>query len=272
MNWKCIVLVLSAIHCAACTTPHKKSASVQSHISTLPVRKDTSQHLFLLALQPNQAFTTDAEREALWSALRGEHFETKPLLGRLEQIPMNYRVEYVFNHTTPRNEEAKFHTFKSWLKDMPKRTLKRLESAKTLLLVKGTLPRLAEAQELRLTLAALVFLAERYEGIVFDLLNRKAYDAPSLRWRLENETGLIDQVKFRTASVNQRRGLRTVGLPKYGWPDIFLATTRTREGLDTLRAIVDIFLRSPKDIERSRFKSCGDEVFDYGCVELIPAR
>ena len=79
---------------------------------------------------------------------------------------MDYRIEYVFNHASPSSNETELHRIRPWAKRMSAADQERLNRAQTILLVKGDLKRLPNAQETRLTLAALVFLAERYDGVV----------------------------------------------------------------------------------------------------------
>ena len=101
---------------------------------------------------------------------------------------MDYRIEYVFNHTTPNAQNAELHLIKPWLKRLRQFDRARVSQAKTVLLVKGDLFRLPTSQEVRLTLAGLLFLAETYNGVVVDLLSRKALGTSDLRTLLEAPT------------------------------------------------------------------------------------
>ena len=169
-----------------CASLNPKSSAHLSPVTdrpTTPVVKasNTSHQLYMLALNPADAFTTADERDQLWAALRGDDPGLVDLLGPIESIPMDYRIEYVFNHTTLDSPEAEFEQLKPWMKRLPQDAKERVYTAQTLLLVKGALDRLPNAQETRLTLAALVFLAEKYTGVIFDLLNRQALTAAQRR-------------------------------------------------------------------------------------------
>lgn len=231
--------------------------------------KDTSHQLYMLALSPANAFTTKDERNALWAALRGDDPTVVKLLGPIESIPMDYRIEYVFNHTTPDSPEAELEQLTPWMKRLPKDAQARVRTAQTLLLVKGTLDRLPNAQETRLTLAALVFLAERYNGVVFDLLNRQALTAAEIRTRLSASQGLAPQVRLIGALVDGHKGIRSVGLPKYGLFDVFLASADPRQDSTQLGMVIDILLNGEPLPSAVDLKPCKSTRLDYGCYRVF---
>ena len=231
--------------------------------------KDTSQQLYMLALSPANAFTTQDERNALWAALRGDDPTVVKLLGPIDSIPMDYRIEYVFNHTTPDSPEAELEQLTPWMKRLPKDAKARVRTAQTLLLVKGTLDRLPNAQETRLTLAGLVFLAERYNGVVFDLLNRQALTAAEIRTRLSSSQGLAPQVRLIGALVDGHKGIRSVGLPKYGLFDVFLASADPREDSAQLGMVIDTLLKGDPLPSTVDLKPCKSTRLDYGCYRVL---
>ncbi len=231
--------------------------------------RDTSHQLYMLALSPANAFTTQDERNALWAALRGDDPRVVNLLGPIESIPMDYRIEYVFNHTTPDSPEAELEQLKPWMKRLPKDAKARVKTAQTLLLVKGTLDRLPNAQETRLTLAALVFLAEQYNGVVFDLLNRQALTAAEIRTRLSATQGLAPQVRLIGALVDGQKGIRSVGLPKYGLFDVFLASADPRQDSTQLGMVIDALLKGDPLPQTVRLNPCKSTRLDYGCYRVL---
>jgi hypothetical protein len=229
---------------------------------------NVSNHLYMLALGPKGAFSTQSQREALWRALRGEDPRYVNLLGSVDRIPMDYRIEYVFNHTTPGSPDAELDRVQPWLKRLDEADRKRVGNAQTILLVKGSLERLPNAQETRLTLSALAFLSETYNGVVFDLLNRQAISARDIRRKLTDPNGLPPQVRLIGAAVDGQRGIRSVGLPKYGLFDVFLASSRTRQGAKRLGAVVDALLEGKPMPPTIQLKPCGSTKLDYGCYQV----
>jgi hypothetical protein len=228
-----------------------------------------SNHLYMLALAPTDAFQTKAEREALWRALRGEAPRYLNLLGPVDDIPMDYRIEYVFNHTTPDSPDAEMENVRPWLKRLSQGDRDRVAKAQTVLLVKGSLQRLRNSQETRLTLAALTFLAETYDGVVFDLLNRQALSAQDLRQKLTDPDGLAPQVRFIGASVDGKRGVRSVGLPKYGLFDVFLASAQPRKAARDLAVVVDALLKGKLLPMSLKLENCVSTKLDYGCYQVL---
>ena len=252
-------------HSLSCA-PYDQRASCSKKEAGL-VATTVSRHLYMLALKPKNAFSTSAERDALWKALQGDDPSIRALLGPIEAIPMDYRIEYVFNHATPSSTEAEMPRVQPWAKRLSAVDQVRLAHAQTILLVKGDLVRLPNAQETRLTLAALVFLAERYDGVVFDLLNREALGATALRQRLIKSGTLPPQIRLIGARVDTRPGIRTVGLPKYGLPDLFLASRQPRQHAKRLSEIVDALLESRGLPNGVSLKPCVGTKLDYGCYE-----
>ena len=53
----------------------------------------------------------------------------------------------------------------------------KVQNAKTLVLIQGALRPLKNDMQVRFALATLLFLCERYNGVAFDLLTRKALSA-----------------------------------------------------------------------------------------------
>lgn len=247
-------------------------ASVSERVDPSPqasiVQSDESQHLYLLALQPKNAFKTAEERAELWSALRGDNPSIRPLLGPIEQIPLHYRVEYIFNHGDPANPETEYRRLMSWTKRLTPAAAAKAESAKTLLLVKGTLKRLPQSQDVRLTLAALVFIAEKYDGVILDLLNRRAHTSIDLRKVLLATPSLGIQVRIIGARQGDRRGIRSVGLPKYGYPDLFLATVRPKQDALFLASVVDGLLKVSPMPDGIAMRPCRASDYDFGCYEI----
>ena len=114
-----------------------------------------------------------------------------------------------------------------------------------------------------------VHLAETYDGVILDLLNREALSAQTLRTRLETETALPPQIRIIGGRVDRRAGIRTVGLPKYGFPDLFYQTNHPRRDVTKLSAVVDALLTSTALPAHVRLKQCRTTTFDYGCYELF---
>lgn len=230
---------------------------------------NVSNHLYMLALAPKNAFRTKGEREALWRALRGEELRYVNLLGRVDDIPMDYRIEYVFNHTTPDSSDAEMENVRPWLKRLSQGDRARVANAQTILLLKGSLQRLRKGQETRLTLAALTFLAETYDGVVFDLLNRQALSAQDLRQKLTDPAGLAPQVRLIGALVDGKSGVRSVGLPKYGLFDVFLAASRPRKAAQDLAVVVDALLQGKRLPISLKLEPCASTKLDYGCYKVL---
>ncbi|MGB0646155.1 MAG: hypothetical protein ACPGQS_03210 [Bradymonadia bacterium] len=231
-------------------------------------RTDRSHHLYVLLLKSQNAFSTDAERERLWAALRGEDARYVELLGNLNDVPMDYRIEYVFNHTTPNAKNAEMHLIKPWLKRLSRTERSRASQAKTVLLVKGNLFRLPNSQDVRLTLAGLLFLAETYDGIIVDLLSRKAMAATELRTLLEAPGRLASQIRFVGGRVDGQLGVRTAGLPKYGFPDVFLPTETPTTAVKRLGLVVDALMTGealPSGVSPRR---CKKSRLDFGCYRI----
>lgn len=244
------------------------SQQVDHSPQTFILQRDESQHLYLIALQPQGAFKTAEERAELWSALRGDNPDIRPLLGPIEQIPLDYRVEYVFNHGDPANPETEYRRLLAWTKRLTPAAVAKAKSAKTLLLVKGTLKRLPQAQDVRLTMAALVFIAEKYDGVILDLLNRRAHTPSELREALLANDRLETQVRIIGAREGDQRGIRSVGLPKYGYPDLFLATVSPREDAIFLASVVDGLLKISPMPGGIALRPCRTTDYDFGCYEI----
>ncbi len=281
------VLVVCSLLCIACGgAPDLRASNLKGQSCTQDdqqtscaktgselVATNMSRHLYLLALAPANAFSSSGERDALWKALQGDEPTIRGLLGPIEAIPMDYRIEYIFNHASPSSKEAELHRIRPWAKRISSADQARLKRAQTILLVKGDLQRLPNAQETRLTLAALVFLAERYDGVVFDLLNREALGAKSLRHRLMNRGGLAPQIRLIGVRVDRRLGIRTVGLPKYGLPDLFLASRQPKQHAKRLSEVVDALLESRALPQGVSLSPCVGTKLDYGCYEVsVPSR
>ena len=184
---------------------------------------------------------------------------------------MDYRIAYIFNHTTPDSPRAESHRWLPWAQRLNAAEQTRVAQAQTILLVKGALRRLPNAQETRLTLGALVYLAERYDGVIFDLLTLEAVSAKTLRQRLASPSALAPQIRFIRARQGVRKGLRTVGLPKYGYPDLFLASLKPKSDAHVLSKAADALLERRAFDKSLSVVPCPVSQFDYGCYEVVRA-
>ena len=176
------VLYLSLLTACAGSPPTPATVPETHHL-------DASHFMFLVALEPPNAFTDESDRKSLWAALRGEVPTYRTFLGNVDDVPFDYRVEFSFNHSDPSQPDTQFHRIRRWADRLPKMEQLKVQKAKTLVLIQGALRPLKNDMQVRFALATLLFLCERYDGVAFDLLTRKALSASMLRTRLSAKIG-----------------------------------------------------------------------------------
>ena len=260
MRLLCVVYLSLLIACAG-SPPTPTTVPKTHHL-------DASQFMFLVALEPPNAFTDESDRKSLWAALRGEAPTYRALLGNVDDVPFDYRVEFSFNHSDPSQPDTQFHQIRRWADRLPQMEQLKVQKAKTLVLIQGALRPLKNDMQVRFALATLLFLCERYNGVAFDLLTRKALSTSMLRTRLTAKLDLFQSIRFGRIKIDGKKGFRSLGLPMFGYPDVFTHSASDAESKRLLIAFLQHLHAHGTRPSWARLQPCDSERLDFGCLHI----
>ena len=92
--------------------------------------------------------------------------------------------------------------------------------------------------------------------------------ASDLRKVLETPGGIGPQIRLIGARVDGLLGVRTAGLPKYGFPDIFLPTNKPATDVNRLGSVVDALLTGQPVPIGVSLRKCEGSNLDFGCYRI----
>jgi len=243
--------------------------------------RDALQMYLVLTNEPT-AMEAPSDVEDMWRAVRGELTAFSFVSKHVSQIrvPADYRVDVELDFASLPHPKLSAKRLRPILRGLP--TVEREKGQRAILAVsfRSRSQTLPQGNHIRLVGAAVLRAAERYDGVVVDLLARRAFTAAA--WRRELNRRSLHEGQTRLAKRRASNGsilLVSRGHIKYGAPDLVLGPVTAEEVSKArlfFRAAQRAILQgNPKPGEEISVSgqtmpllNCGTRGFDGRCVRL----
>ena len=209
------------------------------HNDDVVTRRPSLQMYLVLTANP-LAMQSYVDVNHMWNAVHGVDPNYTAIRQTLNWVPKDYRLDIELDFADLPHPAFPQRRLNRLLKTLPTETRQRAQSAVLGVSVRSSGHTLSGAAQIRLVGAAALYIAERYNGVIIDLLARRAWTSQS--WRAELQRQQLSGLQSRVVVMKQGalRQVRTLGWLKFGLPDIVmtkvpLATVkRVRRALETL--------------------------------------
>lgn len=201
----------------------------------LPSERPTLQMYLVLTDDP-QAMQRDGDVDAMWDAVHGRTERYRPIHARLQGVPGGYEVDVELDFADLPHPMLPAEALASLIADLSPADRARAEKATFAVSLRSAAAPLTAGGQIRLVGTAALFVADKHDGIVLDLLARRAWTAG--QWASELSGAVLSGGQVRLIQRIEAEGrvmLLTRGNPKYGAPDLLMRGIPS-DGLTAARA------------------------------------
>lgn len=206
---------LTALGCGGAPAP-----APVDQMPLLPSERPALQMYLVLTADP-QAMQNEGDVDAMWDAVHGRTERYRPIHARLQGVPGGYEVDVELDYADLPHPMLPAAALAGLIADLPPDARAKAEKATFAVSLRSTAAPLPSGGQIRLVGTAALFAADRHDGIVLDLLARRAWTAGGWASELSRPVLSAGQVRLiRRLDAEGRVMLLTRGNPKYGAPDL----------------------------------------------------
>lgn len=239
-------------------------------------------HQYVVLTARVTAMQTKAERAAMWATVQGKNPRHAWLAQHVATLPGDYEANLTLDFADLPHPVLPPATLGKLLKGLAPVDREQAQAAKLAVFIRGDLKGLPDARQIRLAGAAALHIAEQYDGIIVDLLARKAWTP--IAWAKALRAPRLGMEQVRLVATKRLDGiwLFTRGNPKFGEPDLLMRGVRPADmatAQATFKRVHAALLARGGVQGDSRATLAGKTlrpcqvpagIFDAACVEIDP--
>ena len=166
------------------------------------------------------AMPDKAAVDAMFAAVNGEGARYAAVRNRVKWVPGNYRLGVDLDFADLPHPAFSADKLAALLADLPPEVKAKAAQAKLAITLRSDVTTLPNADHIRLAGLAALYVADVSQGIIVDLLARRAWTPDA--WQAELAAGQLgpDQVRLTQRADGDGTWLLTRGHPKFGAPDV----------------------------------------------------
>ena len=240
--------------------------------------------MYLVLTDESEAMQGKAAVADMWKAVRGEASDFGFMRDALRRtrVPPDYRVDVELDFAELPHPKLTIQRLEPMLKRLPPEFVDRARAANLGISIRSRSKSLPAAMHIRFVGAAALHVAEKHNGIVLDLLARRAYTADG--WRKELSATTLSRNQYRWSRGKTSDGLDYLisrGHVKFGTPDLMVGPVR-RKNIQSAKALFIALHRRVRiggakigqklSVGTHAFlvRKCGAIRTDGGCVRVVP--
>lgn len=225
--------------------------------------------MYLVLTDHKTAMQTPGDVEEMWSAVHGVMPEFKAIRQAVRWAPSDYKIDIELDFADLPHPSLPQARLAPLLRRLTAPVIERAHDAQLAISVRSRSVSLPEGEHIRLVGAAVLQIAERYDGVVIDLLAQRAWSTDAWRRELTSNRLSSRQVRLVRQPLATGVRLRTRGHLKYGLPDLELDVTAPHEtgGQQRLVKAQSTLLRGGRLAVKSTSKCLGAG-YDGDCLRL----
>ncbi|MEE2789509.1 MAG: hypothetical protein VX589_19375 [Myxococcota bacterium] len=214
-----IALIMGlAIVALSCTSASKAHQSLDDDV----VVSRPSLQMYLVLTSDASAMQGPADVQAMWNAVHGTRANYAQIRRAVTWVPDDYRLDIELDFADLPHPAFSRSRLSRLLKTLPARDRQIGEAATLGVSVRSAGSTLTGAAQVRLVGLAVLAIAERYDGVIIDLLARRAWTPAAWRAELLRPQLSAKQVRVVGKLRAARGQLRTLGWLKFGLPDLVI--------------------------------------------------
>ena len=278
-------ILLAASGLMACGGgPKSKPAADFEDDAVRVVEYQPTLHQFVVLTANPKAMQSEADRKAMWAAVNGTDPQHAWIAPYVKRLPPGYKANITLDFADLPHDALPANRLDSLIKDLSKVQQAKARDAQLAVFVRGDLVGLPGAAQLRLAGAAVQQIAEAHDGVIIDLLARRAWARDA--WLAEIKARQLgpDQIRLGAAKKGGGIWLFSRGNAKFGEPDLLIrdiapdrmvaakARFKTVHAALLSRAGGRVAGESAMTIAGEALLPCTAPpgFFDAGCVQIAP--
>ncbi len=218
----------------------------------------------------------------MWAAVGGQGARYAPVRQRLAWAPADYALDVALDFADLPDPRVPLAPFEGMAAALPGAAQAQVKAARLVVYLRSDAASLPLGGHVRLAGLAALYAADRWDGLVFDLIARKAWTADA--WRAELMRPALAPAAHHTLSVRtdgERRWVYSRGEAKFGRPDVQVRgvpVARLAEAQALLAAAlaqsarrplaVGAEVTGPGGVVRAQACDAPPRFFDGACVQL----
>lgn len=186
----------------------------------LPGEREALQMYLVLTSDPG-AMQGEGAVDGMWEAVHGKRERYAPIHARLQGVPGGYELDVELDFADLPHPMLPAEALAGLIADLPPDARAKAEAATFAVSVRSAAPPIPGGGQIRLVGTAALYAADAHDGVILDLLARRAWTREG--WAAELAGPVLSAGQVR---LLQRIGpdggvtLLTRGNPKYGAPDL----------------------------------------------------
>jgi hypothetical protein len=195
--------------------------------------------MYLILTHQTEAMQDPRSIKEMWRAVHGERAEFRDIRTLVRWAPAEYAIDIELDFANLPHPALPMKMLQPSLRRLPSGVRQIGETAPLAVSVRSRSETLPAGEHLRLVGAAVLYMAEAFDGVIVDLMTRRAWTAEAWRTELSGRALTTAQTRLMVGqlSPNQYR-LRSRGNIKFGLPDLELDASATQLSLAKTRLAV----------------------------------
>jgi hypothetical protein len=204
----------------ACGGGGPKMSTIDDDLASLPDTNRKSLQLYLVLTADPAAMQGKPAVAAMWKAVGGEGARYQAVRRHVKWVPGSYELDVTLDFADLPHAAVSPEAIEPMLKGLSASAKTKARDSKLAVFVRSRTGVLPDGNHIRLAGLAALYAADTYDGIVVDLLARRAWTADA--WHAELSTAPLSKAQVRLTSrfEGKARWLLSRGNPKYGSPDL----------------------------------------------------
>ena len=196
------------------------TSSIDDDLASLPDPNRVSLQLYLVLTDDPGAMQGEAPVAAMWKAVGGDGARYEAVRRHVRWVPGNYELDVTLDFADLPHAAFSPGSLAPILGELPPAVKAKAEGAKLAVLVRSGARVLPDGNHIRLAGLAALYAADAYDGVVIDLVARRAWTAEAWHAELAGVPLSKAQVRLSSRLEGKARWLYSRGNPKYGAPDV----------------------------------------------------
>lgn len=175
---------------------------------------------YLVLTSDAQAMPDKAAVDAMFAAVDGQGARYAPIRQHVKWVPPDYQLDVQLDFADLPHPAFSAERLTPLLADLPADVRARAQAAKLAITLRSEITTLPNDNHIRLAGLAALYVADVSDGVVVDLLARRAWTRDAWQAELAGARLGRDQVRLTRRPDGDGTWLLTRGHPKFGAPDL----------------------------------------------------
>lgn len=199
---------------------------LDDELASLDSGRPALQYYVVLTANP-QAMQAKADIDAMWRAVDGQGARYQAVRRHVKWVPGEYRLDITTDFAALPHPQVSHAQLVAMTKGLPAEIQAKAKAAQLAVFLRSDTATLPGGNHIRLAGLAALYAADAYDGMLIDLIARRAWTPDAWQAELSGARLTARQARLaRRADAEGTKWLYTRGNPKWGRPDVQMRGVR----------------------------------------------